>query len=219
MARRSPGGPSISSCGRRRCSCRASMPTTCPRACTRTAPSCTACRRPRSRRCARRRAQPASGAAADQVAGRDARRTAGRTCWASKPCIADFAAYHVVWFYRGRHIDCRAELDPYPKLLAWRDRMAAIGHGTAHRDRPGRGARRRAPRLARDAAPLRSAGRRSQARRARPRAAVRQCARLDRGRGAVHRRRRDRPAAHATPRSARSPCISRGWATTGAAQR
>ncbi len=45
------------------------------------------------------------------------------------PSIADFAAYHVVWFYRGRHIDCRAVFDPYPKLLAWRDRMAAIGHG------------------------------------------------------------------------------------------
>ncbi len=45
------------------------------------------------------------------------------------PCIADFACYHVVWFYRGRHIDTRAEFDPYPKLLAWRDRMAAIGHG------------------------------------------------------------------------------------------
>ena len=45
------------------------------------------------------------------------------------PCIADFAAYHVVWFFRGRHIDCRQELAPYPRLLAWRDRMAAIGHG------------------------------------------------------------------------------------------
>jgi len=45
------------------------------------------------------------------------------------PCIADFAAYHVVWFLRGRKIDCRAELDPHPKLIAWRDRMAAIGHG------------------------------------------------------------------------------------------
>jgi glutathione S-transferase len=44
------------------------------------------------------------------------------------PCIADFAAYHVVWFFRGRHIDCRQELAPYPCLLAWRDRMAAIGH-------------------------------------------------------------------------------------------
>ncbi len=45
------------------------------------------------------------------------------------PCIADFAAYHVVWFFRGRKIDCRAELSPYPRLLTWRDRMAAIGHG------------------------------------------------------------------------------------------
>jgi glutathione S-transferase len=45
------------------------------------------------------------------------------------PCIADFAAYHVVWFYRGRHIDCRAEFDPYPRIIAWRDRMEAIGHG------------------------------------------------------------------------------------------
>jgi glutathione S-transferase len=46
-----------------------------------------------------------------------------------QPCIADFAAYHVVWFFKGRHIDCRQELAPYPRLLAWRDRMAAIGHG------------------------------------------------------------------------------------------
>jgi glutathione S-transferase len=45
------------------------------------------------------------------------------------PCIADFAAYHVVWFLRGRKIDCSAELDPFPKLIAWRDRMATIGHG------------------------------------------------------------------------------------------
>ncbi len=45
------------------------------------------------------------------------------------PCIADFAAYHVVWFYRGRRIDCRAVFDPYPRIGAWRDRMAAIGHG------------------------------------------------------------------------------------------
>jgi glutathione S-transferase len=45
------------------------------------------------------------------------------------PCIADFAAYHVVWFFKGRHIDCRQELAPYPRLLAWRDRMTAIGHG------------------------------------------------------------------------------------------
>ena len=47
----------------------------------------------------------------------------------SAPSVADFAAYHVVWFFKGRHIDCRHELAPYPRLLAWRDRMAAIGHG------------------------------------------------------------------------------------------
>jgi glutathione S-transferase len=46
-----------------------------------------------------------------------------------RPCIADFACYHVVWFLRGREIDCRAELEPYPRLIAWRDRMASIGHG------------------------------------------------------------------------------------------
>lgn len=46
-----------------------------------------------------------------------------------RPCIADFACYHVIWFLRGRKIDCRAELDPFPALIAWRDRMAAIGHG------------------------------------------------------------------------------------------
>ena len=45
------------------------------------------------------------------------------------PCIADFATYHVVWFYRGRKIDCRGVFDAYPKIVAWRDRMAAIGHG------------------------------------------------------------------------------------------
>lgn len=46
------------------------------------------------------------------------------------PCIADFACYHVVWFFKGRHIDCRGELAPYPRLMAWRDHMATIGHGT-----------------------------------------------------------------------------------------
>ncbi|HTR84166.1 MAG TPA: glutathione S-transferase family protein [Reyranella sp.] len=46
-----------------------------------------------------------------------------------QPCIADFSAYHVVWFLRGRRIDCASELDPYPRLIVWRDRMAAIGHG------------------------------------------------------------------------------------------
>ncbi|MBM3644529.1 MAG: glutathione S-transferase family protein [Alphaproteobacteria bacterium] len=54
----------------------------------------------------------------------------------TRPCIADFAAYHVVWFLRGRKIDCRAELDPYPALIAWRDRMSAIGHGARRETTP-----------------------------------------------------------------------------------
>ncbi|MGD9884950.1 MAG: glutathione S-transferase family protein [Reyranella sp.] len=60
----------------------------------------------------------------------DMLRDGRRYLLGAEPCIADFAAYHVVWFLRGRHIDCRGELEPYPRLLAWRDRMAAIGHGT-----------------------------------------------------------------------------------------
>jgi glutathione S-transferase len=69
-----------------------------------------------------------------------------------RPCIADFACYHVVWFLRGRKIDCRAELDPYPKLLAWRDRMAAIGHGRRTDVEPTEGLA--AARAARPAPPL-----------------------------------------------------------------
>jgi len=76
----------------------------------------------------------------------------------SAPCIADFAAYHVVWFLRGRHIDCRAELDPYPKLIAWRDRMAAIGHGTRNEMPPDE-----ALALARNATPAASPPSRPQA--------------------------------------------------------
>ncbi|HEX9523501.1 MAG TPA: glutathione S-transferase family protein [Reyranella sp.] len=88
-----------------------------------------------------------------------------------QPCIADFAAYHVVWFFKGRHIDCRHELLPYPRLLAWRDRMAAIGHGRAHRHRSGRGARRGPRRRARGGrSHLASAAGRSPARRASTRA-------------------------------------------------
>lgn len=46
-----------------------------------------------------------------------------------QPSIADFAAYHVVWFFKGRHVDCRHELAPYTRLVTWHDRMATIGHG------------------------------------------------------------------------------------------
>ena len=46
-----------------------------------------------------------------------------------KPCIADFAAYHPLWFTRVVNPAMAGILDATPGVLAWMDRMAAIGHG------------------------------------------------------------------------------------------
>lgn len=45
------------------------------------------------------------------------------------PCVADFAAYHPLWFSRVRNPSMAGILDATPAVLAWMDRMAAIGHG------------------------------------------------------------------------------------------
>lgn len=45
------------------------------------------------------------------------------------PCIADFAAYHPLWFTRVINPSMAGILDATPGVLAWMDRMAAIGHG------------------------------------------------------------------------------------------
>ena len=45
------------------------------------------------------------------------------------PCIADFAAYHPLWFSRVVNPGMAGVLDATPGVLAWMDRMAAIGHG------------------------------------------------------------------------------------------
>ena len=45
------------------------------------------------------------------------------------PCIADFAAYHPLWFSRVVNPAMAGILDATPAVLAWMDRMAAIGHG------------------------------------------------------------------------------------------
>lgn len=45
----------------------------------------------------------------------------------SAPCIADFAVFHPLWYVRRVQSLC-AILDRAPALLAWADRMAAIGH-------------------------------------------------------------------------------------------
>ena len=47
----------------------------------------------------------------------------------SAPCIADFAAYHPLWFTRTQTPVMAGILDATPAVLAWMDRMASIGHG------------------------------------------------------------------------------------------
>ena len=48
------------------------------------------------------------------------------------PGQADLAVYHGLWFLRAFEIDCSAVLAPYPAIVAWMARMAAIGHGTSN---------------------------------------------------------------------------------------
>ena len=47
----------------------------------------------------------------------------------SAPCVADFAAYHPLWFTRVRVPVLAGILDAKQGVLAWMDRMAAFGHG------------------------------------------------------------------------------------------
>lgn len=48
----------------------------------------------------------------------------------SAPCVADFSVYHPLWFTRTRVPVVADILNHTPGVLAWMDRMAAIGHGT-----------------------------------------------------------------------------------------
>jgi glutathione S-transferase len=45
------------------------------------------------------------------------------------PCVADFAAYHPLWFSRVVNPAMAAILDATPGVLHWMDRIAALGHG------------------------------------------------------------------------------------------
>ncbi|MGE0350442.1 glutathione S-transferase family protein [Hydrogenophaga sp.] len=45
------------------------------------------------------------------------------------PCVADFAAYHPLWFSRVVNPAVAGILDATPHVIEWMDRMAAIGHG------------------------------------------------------------------------------------------
>ena len=47
------------------------------------------------------------------------------------PCVADFAAYHPLWFSRVVNPAMAGILDATPNVVEWMDRMAAIGHGSS----------------------------------------------------------------------------------------
>jgi glutathione S-transferase len=46
-----------------------------------------------------------------------------------QPCVADFAAYHPLWFTQERTPALAGILDATPTVKAWMARMQAIGHG------------------------------------------------------------------------------------------
>jgi hypothetical protein len=48
-----------------------------------------------------------------------------------QPCIADFSVYHPLWFTRHQVPALAGILESVPAVLAWMDRMAAIGHGSS----------------------------------------------------------------------------------------
>lgn len=45
------------------------------------------------------------------------------------PCVADFAAYHTLWFKR--HVGELPMPEGLPRVSAWYDRMGAFGHGSS----------------------------------------------------------------------------------------
>jgi glutathione S-transferase len=48
----------------------------------------------------------------------------------AQPCVADFAAYHPLWFTHERTPALAGILDATPEVKSWMARMKAIGHGT-----------------------------------------------------------------------------------------
>jgi glutathione S-transferase len=50
-----------------------------------------------------------------------------------QPGVADFGSYHPLWFNRTQTPVMADVLQACPKVLAWMDRMAAIGHGQIER--------------------------------------------------------------------------------------
>ncbi len=65
-----------------------------------------------------------------------------------QPCVADFAAYHPLWFTQERTPALAGILDATPEVKSWMARMKAIGHGT-----PGKFSAEDALKVARSASP------------------------------------------------------------------
>lgn len=51
----------------------------------------------------------------------------------ASPCIADFAAYHPLWFTADRVPTLARIFEATPEVVAWMTRMKAIGHGHSER--------------------------------------------------------------------------------------
>jgi len=66
----------------------------------------------------------------------------------AQPCVADFAAYHPLWFTQERTPALAGIFDATPEVKAWMARMKAIGHGT-----PGKCSAEDALHVARSATP------------------------------------------------------------------
>jgi glutathione S-transferase len=49
----------------------------------------------------------------------------------AQPCVADFSAYHPLWFTQERTPALAGIFDATPEVKAWMARMKAIGHGTS----------------------------------------------------------------------------------------
>ena len=108
--------------------------------------------------------------------------TAGRSCSANTFSLADAACYHPVWFLRN-FPGAGDVFNEFPALLAWADRVQAMGHGRRAGHGPRRGAAHRQAEPRRDGARRRPA--RAQPHRAR-------CARRGRARRLRLRPRRGR---------------------------
>ncbi|MCK0155149.1 glutathione S-transferase family protein [Alcanivorax sp. S6407] len=63
----------------------------------------------------------------EHLADMEARLQGKDWLFGDKPCIADFSAYHALWFLR--EVAESKTLKDFPAVLAWMDRIKAFGHG------------------------------------------------------------------------------------------